>query len=64
MEEKRELTNEEMEKVTGGVLLVSNGEFLSGSHEAAGTTEVLRVLKEKCINAVSDTNTEVDRNAI
>ncbi len=30
----------------------------------SGTVEILRTLKEKLINAVNDTNTEVDRNAI
>ena len=57
-----ELTDEELSSVVGG----QNGRSMMKTAEgkAASTTEVLRTLKGKVIEAVNDTNTDVDRDAI
>lgn len=62
MEEKRELTNEEMEKVTGGSGAAFGEKYAEGA--VSSTVEILRTLKEKTINAANDTNTDVDRASI
>ena len=73
----RELTDEELAHVTGGAMTVTirgmevtnyniqnGGSTLKVSEgDESAMNEIIRTLKEK-INAVNDTNTDVDRNAI
>ena len=62
----RELSDAELDGVVGGNVNAQNGRSMMKVAEGAvsPTTGVLRTLKEKVVNAVNDTNTEVDRAAI